>query len=130
MGLMDMLQRMAADVSEEDEVPKVEFTPEPAPQPAPALQWMTKAGKCANGCERDHGTIAHLIPQRGKALCGETTRSWWSEVRPEGGSWPRWVRKCSDCERMQILKAECPVCGHHVMKTATGLRAHKCRPRS
>jgi len=62
----------------------------------------TKAGRCANGSERDRGKVAHAVaPNAWRALCGTEpgrTSAGWSQWKAEAVTCPRCARKLRELE--------------------------------
>jgi hypothetical protein len=62
-----------------------------------AFSARTKAGRCANGAERDHGKVSHAVPVNSwKAICGTEpgrTSAGWSSFASPAITCPRCRRK-------------------------------------
>jgi hypothetical protein len=55
----------------------------------------TKAGRCRNGNESDHGRVVHLVQDNGKSLCGtepEGSSAGWSTCPSEKATCPRCLK--------------------------------------
>jgi hypothetical protein len=88
-----------------EEVPKLPRQDSgPSPIPArvkPHYYWATMLGHCANGAQRDTGSVAHVLDSlslTNTSLCGRKPgrrSAGWSEPLPD--PLPKWAQPCSRC---------------------------------